>query len=349
MLIISTVKILNPLTIPDWNALVLKHKDYSFFHSKEWAKVLVESYQFEPSYFLYYENNELRAVIPLILVKSWLTGNRAVSLPFSDFCEPLFENLEDSKKIIEEIIKHFKKEKVKYIEFRSTKNKFPFETKQYRTDFRHVLKLDKSEVDLLKTFSENTKRNIKKANKTKLALNILNTDAGMKSFFDMNCETRKKHGLPPQPYAFFNSILKNVINVGSGDILFATKDNDNIAGAIYLKFGKKLLYKFGASYSEFFELRGNNFVMWEAIKKYSSEGFEEFDFGRTEIENEGLRRFKLGWNTEELQIYTTRYDINNNKFLDASTKTQGIHNSIFNHSPIFILKFIGNLLYKHIG
>jgi lipid II:glycine glycyltransferase (peptidoglycan interpeptide bridge formation enzyme) len=165
----------------------------------------------------------------------------------------------------------------------------------------------------------------------------------------MNCETRKKHGLPPQPFLFFENIYKNVISIGMGEILFAVKDEAYIAGALYLKFGKKLLYKFGASYAKHYESRGNNFVMWEAIKKYSSEGFEEFDFGRTEINHEGLRRFKLGWNTEEHFIYTTRFDVNINHFLPADIHTEGFHNKIFNNTPVWLLKIIGNILYKHIG
>jgi hypothetical protein len=89
--------------------------------------------------------------------------------------------------------------------------------------------------------------------------------------------------------------------------------------------------------------------MWEAIKKYLNEGFEEFDFGRTEIGHDGLRRFKVGWNTEELSIFTTRYNIKEKSFLPASISTQGFHNKIFSRTPETVLKAIGNILYKHIG
>ena len=344
-----SIQIINPITVNNWNEYILAFEDYSFFHTSEWAKVLNESYHFVPVYFTYSENDELLAIVPLMLVNSWLTGNRAVSLPFSDFCEPLLKDNSHFYNLSEDIINYSKKEKLKYIEFRSSKNRYPFETEHFRTDFRHILKLDKGETDLLKSFSENTRRNIKKANKEKVTLKLLNNDLGMKIFIDMNCETRKKHGLPPQPNIFFESILKNIINKGYGDIILAVKDETYIAGAIFFKLGKKLLYKFGASYSKYFELRGNHFVMWEAIKKYRAEGYEEFDFGRTEIEHEGLRRFKLGWNTNELSIFTTRYSIEKRKFLPVNLKTEGVHNHILNRSPVFMLKIIGNALYKHVG
>ena len=142
---------------------------------------------------------------------------------------------------------------------------------------------------------------------------------------------------------------KNIISKGNGDIIFAVHDSNYIAGAIYFKFGKKILYKFGASYNDNNDLRGNFLVMWEAIKKYLSEGFEEIDFGRTELNHKGLQRFKRGWNTDEFFIYISRYNVKERKFLTTSTKTDGIHNSVFNNTPIFFLKLIGNTLYKHIG
>jgi hypothetical protein len=341
--------IVDPLKFENWNELILKHKDYSFFHSKEWAEVLIKSYDYSPKYFIHIENEKLLAVVPFIYIQSWLTGKKLVSLPFSDFCQPLICDSCSSEDVMKELLNQFSDLNIKYIEFRSTDNTFPFKTEQFRTDQRHVLRLDKDESSLLKSFSDNTKRNIKKANRENVKLRILNDVQGMKLFYKMNCETRKKHGLPPQPFIFFDQILKFVIERGYGDILFAEKDGIPISSAIYFKFGKKLLYKFGASYSKYFELRGNHFVMWEAIKKYLSEGFEEFDFGRTEIGHDGLRRFKIGWNTEELSIFTTRYNIKEKSFINASISTQGFHNKIFSNTPEVLLRAIGNILYKHIG
>ena len=339
-------QLVNPININNWNELIL---DYSFFHTREWAEVLNKTYGFEPIYFCLYENNQISSVIPTMLINSLVTGRRLVSLPFSDFCEPLIVNQSDDEELLSEIQKYALTKKIDYLEFRSISKRYPYETQNFRTDLRHVLKLDKSESELFRSFSDNTKRNIKKANKLKVKLEIRNDISGIKIFYDMMCETRKKHGLPPQPFLFFLNILNIVTKPGYGDILLAAKDDEYIAGAIYLKTGKKLLYKYGASYSKYYDLRGNNFVMWEAIKKYLSEGYTEFDFGRTEIENSGLRRFKLGWNSNELNIYTTRFSIKNKSFLSSSTKTSGIHNFFFQHSPVFISKIIGRVLYKHIG
>ncbi len=280
-------------------------------------------------------------------VNSWLTGNRIVSLPFSDHCTPLLFGESNSKEIFEIIFNYCKLKKLKFIEFKSLLQKIP-SVSVFQKDFIHTRKINIPENELLKSFTDNTQRNIKKASKNSVELILKNDELGIFEFYKMNCLTRQKHGLPPQPYIFFKNILKYVIKPGYGDLIFAIHKNSVIAGAIYFKFGKKIIYKYGASYPQFFDLRGNFAVMWEAIRKYSSEGYIDFDFGRTELNHDGLRRFKQGWNTDESFIYTSR--INPDKIaLTSKIKTTGFYNKFFNLAPIFFLKLVGRAIYKHVA
>ena len=347
--IIESIQIINPLTYRNWNKIILKHKDYSFFHSKEWAMVIIDTYNYEPIYFSIFNEHQLQSLLPSMIVKSALTGKRLVSLPFSDYLEPIFNSDPQLEEIKKSIIRYSKELQLRYIEYRSLKMHFSSDLKNYRADLRHVLPLDRSDNEMLKSFSENTKRNIKKATKENVIAMVNNSEEGLYLFYDMFCSTRQKHGLPPQPLLFFKNIFNHIIKSESGDIIIAMHKNRAIAGAIYFKFGQKVIYKFGASYITFYDLRGNHAVMWFAIKKYLTEGYTEFDFGKTEILNEGLRKFKLGWNTIESFIYNTRFDLNLNKYVPVETKTTGFQNRIFNHTPVWLLKSIGSLLYKHIG
>lgn len=342
----SVIQIINPLDFPQWNELILKFNNYSFFHTKEWANVLVKSYGYRPAYFTIFSDNKISAVIPSFIVKSFLTGNRLVSLPFSDFCEPLFSSLSESEALSNFIFAFSNTSKFRYSEFRSSNSKYPNHTQSCRTDLRHLLYFNSSEEELFKTFSENNKRNIKKALKQNVKVDLYNSTEGLNAFYDMFCVTRKKHGLPPQPFSFFRNIFDLIIQPGIGDIILAKHGGKYIAGAIYFKFGKKILYKFGASYPEHNDLRGNNAVMWFAIQKYLSERYNEFDFGRTELNHDSLRRYKLSWATEESLIFTTRIS---NSMLDISLKTNGNHNLLFNRTPIFFLRIFGRIFYKHMA
>ena len=112
---------------------------------------------------------------------------------------------------------------------------------------------------------------------------------------------------------------------------------------------EKALYKFGASLVEYHNLRANNLVMWEAIKYFTGKGFNELNFGRTEPENIGLRRFKNGWGTKEQIVNYYRYDLRKNNFVRTSTKTSGLNNQVFKRIPLHALKLIGSAAYRHFG
>jgi hypothetical protein len=87
---------LNPLTIPDWDALVLNTPGTGFFHTSAWCRVLSESYGYKPVYFAEIEGDRFRTLVPMMEIDSFLTGKRGVSLPFTDYCDPIIEGLANS-------------------------------------------------------------------------------------------------------------------------------------------------------------------------------------------------------------------------------------------------------------
>jgi hypothetical protein len=120
-----------------------------------------------------------------------------------------------------------------------------------------------------------------------------------------------------------------------------------VASAIFLHYGTRALFKFGASDDAYQALRGNNLVMWSAIEWLAQNGFETMHFGRTSIANEGLRRFKLGWGTSEYPIHYFKRDLKTGRWLTESDRAIGWHSHIFNHLPVWLLRFAGSLLYRH--
>src|SRR4029077_8117951 len=83
------VRILDPVNDPGWDHVVALHRDAGCFHTSAWAKVLHRTYNHQPFYLQFSRRHRLAALIPLMEVRSLLTGRRGVSLPFSDTCEPL--------------------------------------------------------------------------------------------------------------------------------------------------------------------------------------------------------------------------------------------------------------------
>lgn len=345
----ETLEIINPLDYPDWDKVILTNKDYSFFHSSSWARVLHESYGYKPLYFTTIRDNRLVTLIPFMEVKSMLTGKRGVCLPFSDYCAPIISEKNDSLGIFHYLIRYGKEAGWKTIEIRDGNifpNDLPPTSRYYYT---HTLDLTEKDEQIFSNFRESTKRNIKKALLEDIKVNILYSLESINKFYRLNCITRKKHGIPPQPYSFFRKIYEHILTKNSGFVVIASYRSTPIAGAIYFRYGDKAIYKYGASDTSLQHLRANNLIMWEAIKWCVQNGYKSLCFGRTEPENNGLRQFKAGWGTTENTIRYIRYDIVRKKFVANDTHVKGFHSKIFRRMPIPLSKLIGRVLYVHMG
>ncbi len=343
-----SLEIIDPTQYPGWDELLLSTPGSSFFHSSAWARVLVESYGYSPLYFAIPDNGMFRALIPVMEVDSFLTGKRGVSLPFTDYCEPLIDGSIQFKDLFQVLIDFGKKRGWRYLEVRGGKDLLP-DTPASSTYLSHTLDLREGEERIFSDLRDSTRRNIKKALAQGVTARISNDLDATREFFRLNCLTRKHHGLPPQPYYFFRKIYNHIISKGFGFVILAFNNSQAIAGAIFFNFGEIAIYKYGASDRKFQELRGNNLVMWEAIKRYCQNGYKSLCLGRTEPESQGLIQFKSGWGTAEKQIHYYRYDLKIEAFVNALMRIPGFHNAIFRITPIPLLKKVASVLYKHAG
>ena len=174
-----------------------------------------------------------------MFIESWLTGKERI-LPFSDYCGPLFNLIPNRLRSSKRFVIHMYKRKT--IDILNLDQHFlnSHRTECFRIDYRHVLKLDKRESELLISFFDNTRRNIKKAAKSNLELKIQNDHSGVRLFYEMHCETRKNMSYLLNYFIFLIISFKDVIERTMGDILFAEKDGKLIAGAIYFKVWEKI-------------------------------------------------------------------------------------------------------------
>ena len=280
-------------------------------------------------------------------VKSFLTGKRGVSLPFTDYCESIVKDQDSFNDAVEQIKDFGKQKNWDYIEWRGG-NDFFKTISPSLSFYSHDVDLNSNEDELFSKLKGNTKRNIKKAQKKNIEIKLQNSLDSMKQFFKLNCMTRKKHGLPPQPFSFFKKLYRNVISKKKGFVALAYSKKKVIAGAVFLHFNKKAVYKYGASDENFLNLRPNNLIMWEAIKHYAKEGYSNFSFGITEMENHGLLQFKRGWGGTESSINYYRYSVKDEEFIKDSFRAKTSY-SIFKRMPSPVLNLAGKILYKHMG
>lgn len=340
--------LINPVEQEDWNNLLISTPGYSFFHTSNWAEVLRKAYRFTPVYLCAREQNQFASLLPVMEVDSILTGKRGVCLPFTDMCEPIAENAQQFQTLFDQAVALGRKRKWKYLAIRGGE-KYLSAEKPAEFFYGHKLDLAPGQQQLFLNLRDSTQRNIKKAQKENISVTISTSPQSMKDFYRLNTQTRREHGLPPQPFHFFRNLHDLVIKKDLGFIVTASANNVVIAANVYFKFGHEVIYKYGASDKKFQHLRANNLVMWETIKWSADQGFAKLCFGRTEPENKGLMQFKAGWGAKAYKIYYYRYDLQKNVFTANPSDINPLLKKIFSRLPIPVLRMLGRILYRHMG
>lgn len=363
---VSGVSVVDPTRDVDWDREIARHPNASIFHSAAWCRVLRESYGYKPFYLIRGADRDFSTVLPIMEVDGRLFGRRAVSLPFTDQCSLLsrddsrgkfLNDLSDSSQVSAGVATSKSPEwralqdlagsrRWKSFEFRDGAGSLPASQAFYE----HVLDLAPGEKSLLKQCDSSTRRAVQKGERNGLEIRQETSLEATRNYYQLHCLTRKYHGLPPQPFCFFENIQRHILSRGLGFVLSAWKGELPVSAAVFFHFGKNALYKFGASNREFLELRGNNLIMWEAIKRFSATGFQTLGFGKTAPQNSGLRRFKCGWGAIESRIVYSRFNFQKKSFSkEQPGHERGWHNRLFKIMPVPIARWMGAALYRYAG
>jgi hypothetical protein len=370
------ILVLDPLRCPDWNRLVAGFEEAGPFHSAAWAAVLHRAYRHNPSYLVQGERNEAqpgadpvsiselqapRCVLPVMEVRSALTGRRGVALPFTDVCGPLGgaqtnpatpcsshrHGALPAWELWPALTSLAHGRCWRSIELRG--GPVPrVDAIPSQVYFTHTLDLTQGPGVLLERCDSATRRAVRKAERSGLDVELDHTLGGLHEFYALHVRTRRRHGLPPQPFSFFLALHDEIISRGQGFITIARQNLRPVAAACFLHFNGHAVYKYGASDETLQYLRPNNLVMWESIHWFSTQGFRTLHFGRTSAWQGNLRRFKLGWGAREQRVAYYRYCLQADQFLVVSDRTRGAYNRWFKRLPLLINRMIGAVLYRHL-
>lgn len=345
---LGAIETVDPLADPAWDQQILREPGYSFFHGAAWARVLKDSYRHTPRYFVARNSGAIAALIPVVEIRSPLTGCRGVSLPFADCAPPLNLNRVGYRQLLQQVIAEGSKRGWKYLECRGGYELLD-EVPSFMAFHAHILDLSIGQDQLFRKFEGRVRNAVRKAESMGVKIEISDSLQAVKDFYRLHGQTRRRHGVPPQPFQFFQNVYREILAKGNGIVALAKFQGAAVAAAVYFHLGRKAVYKYSASDKAAQQLRPNNLLMWEAIRWYAQAGCAEMHFGRTSLSNEGLRLYKRGFGTREEELHYIRYDFRKSSFLSGSEPAPGWPNRVCSLLPVPVLRLAGGLLYRHIS
>jgi Acetyltransferase (GNAT) domain len=345
----------DPLQDHRWDKFLQIHPRASAFHSSGWLRALTATYGYRPIAYTTSDPGEplLNAAV-FCEVDSWLTGKRLVSLPFSDHCEWLVDDEEDTRAICKVLEQSVGSEQWGYIELRNLR---PLEVfmrlsrSQSRYTF-HVLDLQPSLDTIFANFHKSSiQRKITRASRESLTYCEGTSDVLLNHFYKLVRTTRKRHRLPPQPRKWFANILR--YSNGEVKIRVAFKGQRPVAAMMTVRYKDTMMYKYGCSDARFNRFGGMHLLFWNSIQEAKNEGSRWFDFGRTDADQNGLITFKTRWGAAESILDYSRYCVigSSTHILDLPVGTWKMKaaKSILSYLPSSIVDRIGRALYGHVG
>jgi Acetyltransferase (GNAT) domain len=338
----------DPLSDPRWEIFIERHPQASVFHSTSWLRTLQKAYGYEPlAITTCSPDSPLDNGLIFCRIKSRLTGQRFVSLPFSDHCEPLVHNSHELDDLLLHMRPYVDSGKWKYIEIRPISlQPGPQNALCFRTYWLHGLDLGRSKQELFhRLHKDSIQRKIRRAEREKLQYEEGTSESLLAEFYKLLIVTRRRQYLPPQPLSWFRALIASF--GGKLKIRVASKGNLPVASILTITHKNTLVYKYGCSDAQFHPLGGMAFLLWKAIEDAKDMGLEHFDLGRSDCDNLGLVLFKERWGALGTQLHYWTYPPRPRGTPESWKKE--VLRRVVPLAPNFVLQVMGKILYGHIG
>jgi hypothetical protein len=366
---------IDPIADPRWAQFVERHPQASVFHTSFWLDALRRTYGYQPIALTSSPAGvELNDGIAFCEVKSWISGSRLVSLPFSDHCHPLLEGGKGLGAFTAFLTERCGRSGWGYVEIRPAGHKdfrpqdlvvlakpdeprngsiplgsngcgYGFEMcQQY---YLHKIDLHTDLDTLFGNFHTSCiKRKIQRAEREGLEYEAGRSEAHVTKFYRLLLLTRRRHGLPPQSRTWF----RNLRDCFGEDLTIhiASKNSRPIAALLTLQYRGRLVYKYGCSDAAFHSLGAMPMLFWKIIQAGKQHGAQELDLGRSDLDNPGLAAFKqrLGGSCSELTYFRLGRHRNHASTTSAPWR---IAKSVFTRMPGRLAQIAGPMLYRHMG
>lgn len=350
----SRVRILDHNQMDLWDNFVFSHEHGSIYHTSMWRKLIEDAYGHSPVYLIIQGNNgDISAGLPLFIVKSNIMGNRLSSLPCAQSCNPLVSNQQQFEQLMHFVLAIREKERLGYFELK-TDGRFRFGSdilgKPLNAYSTYTLDIDNAVEAVKSTFHRSSiQRAIKRSHKLGMKLVVGDSHHDVKLFYLLYLRLRKKYGLLPQPFKFFSTMWQIMQKNDHIDVMHAEYQGRIISSILLLKYKGTITYEYGASVFDMRHHRASQFLLWEAIKRSISQGYERFDFGRTADDNKGLSQFKSRWGTirEPLSYY---YAPERRGFstIRQNSSVKNLMHYTLRYIPDYLCRLTGSLLYKNL-
>jgi hypothetical protein len=324
-----------------WNELLNDVPDATLYHRDSWTQLLVRAYGL--SLWLATLQRSGRVVAGCVFARAPLS-RRFTSLSFSDTCPPLTEEPGADQQLLDALVAQAPSRRS--YEVRGIGGVAGWETVDCFANWR--LSLDRPLARIEKGLAVNFRRNLRRASRETTKIDHGSGIDLLERFYAMQVESRRRLGLPAQPWRFFELAREIFAADGNFEVWMASDNGEDVASAVFLGDGDVIHYKWGARRLNH-RSNANHLLFWNAIEEFAPRA-RSMDLGRADTRNQGLMRFKAELGAT-LSPLPTSYYPRPPRHVSAEVLTGGraILAAILSRMPVFATKIAGRVAYRYLG
>jgi hypothetical protein len=333
-----------------WLEFIRGFPEATLFHHPAWINTICQCYGYEPFFLVGKDQSgNIIAGVPLVKVTSFFQRKKLISLPFTDHCQPLALNNEDLPFLVSGLVNLL--ESYNEVELRWHYPGSP----QMHTNEGHVLsqvRLDPDPAIVSANIQRKYVRQVQVAQERGVHVELGNRLDQLNDFYRLHTQSRRRHGLPVQPWRYFRVLYHQVVLEDFGFLITAYQAGECVAAGLFLAWNQTLIEKYSATCEAGRRSLAMDLVLWQAICWGCENGMSKMDMGRTDLRDQGLRYFKKRWGAEENPL---TYSIITKKVVADSTQHHAGHasflsfaNTLLRRMPVWVCRLTGELFYQYL-
>ncbi len=268
-----------------WSELAASHPAATLYHSAAWAEVLARAYGFRILVAMAERGGKIAAGCLLSPSKIPFAG-RFIGLPFSDSASPLGVDDDATLALLDGLASAARVHAS--FEIRGIAAPPPWQTSDCFLQWS--LDIARSFSALERGADRNFRRQVRRAAAQAVLVESGEGEGLLRRFYRLQLETRRRLGVPPQPWRFFALVHEVFAEAGAVEIWMASRDRCDLAGVVVLRERDKLYAKWSARASR--DVGGASHLVFFSILEHYAGKATSLDLGRTDARNTGLIRFK---------------------------------------------------------
>lgn len=338
------VKKLDLDSVQRWECFVATAPQATFFHRAGWKTVIERAFGHRCHYLYAQRDGHIEGVLPLAHVRSRLFANALISTPFCVY-GGIAAASEDARAALDAAACELARALgVDYLELRQLdpgNRQRP--TKDLYFTFRKAISGDPEEN--LAQIPRKQRAVVRKGIESGMQSSI---DGDTRRFYDAYSESVRNLGTPVFSKKY-PALLREVFG-DACQILTVTHERRVVASVMSFYFRDQVLPYYGGGTRLARDLKGNDFMYWELMRRAGEQGARLFDFGRSKADT-GPFRFKKHWGFEPQPLHYEYLLVGSAQVPDLSPANPRYQRVIaaWKRLPLRVSRLIGPPLARHLG